>query len=191
VAAEFFYLPLETDFRDQLREVGGFRADVLFLPGSFTDATLIAGQAERLGIRPTLLGGDAWSNRLLFKRGGPTRTAYHSDHCAPPEAFLERYRREFRTESDGCRAILAYDAVQAVAVALRALPALSDADLTSGLASTRDRARRALAAVSFEGVAGRIRFDEHGDVRRGVAMIAVEPDPGGPRRHLYGWLGAH
>jgi branched-chain amino acid transport system substrate-binding protein len=190
VAAEFFYLPLETDFRDQLREVGAFRADVLFLPGSFTDATLIAGQAERLGIRPTLLGGDAWSNRLLFKRGGPTRTAYHSDHCAPPAAFVERYRREFGAESDGCRAILAYDAVQAVAAALRALPPLSDADLTAGLARTRDDVRGALAAVSFEGMAGRIQFDEHGDVRRGVAMMAVEPGPSGPRRRLQGWLGA-
>jgi branched-chain amino acid transport system substrate-binding protein len=191
VAAEFFYLPLEIDFRTQLREVAAFRADVLFLPGSFTDATLIADQAERLGLRPTLLGGDAWSNRLLFKRGGPTRTAYHSDHCAPPATFLDRYRREFGAESDGCRAILSYDAVQAIAVALRALPPASDADLTSQLARTRDRLRGALAEVSFEGVAGRIRFDEHGDVRRGVAMMAVEPGPAGPRRHLHGWLGAH
>lgn len=191
VAAEFFYLPLETDFRTQLGEVAAFHADVLFLPGSFTDATLIAGQAERLGIRPTLLGGDAWSNRLLFKRGGPSRTAYHSDHCAPPAAFLERYRMEFGAESDGCRAILAYDAVQAVAAALRAIPAPSDADLTTGLADTRDRVRDALTEVSFQGLAGAIRFDPHGDVRRGVAMMAVEPGPDGPRRHLYGWLGAH
>jgi branched-chain amino acid transport system substrate-binding protein len=191
VAAEFFYLPLETDFRTQLGEVAAFRADVLFLPGSFTDATLIAMQAEALGIRPTLLGGDAWSNRLLFKRGGPTRTSYHSDHCAPPAAFLDRYRREFGVESDGCRAILAYDAVQAVAAALRAIPAPTDADLTTGLAETRDRVRDALGDVSFEGLAGAIRFDEHGDVRRGVAMMEVDAGPDGPRRHLYGWLGAH
>ncbi len=191
VAAEFFYLPLETDFKNQLGEVAAFHADVLFLPGSFSDATLIASQAEGLGIRPTLLGGDAWSNRLLFKRGGPTRTAYHSDHCAPPAAFLDRYRREFGVESDGCRAILAYDAVQAVAAALRALPAMSDADLTIGLADSRDRVRDALSLVSFAGLAGAIRFDEHGDVRRGVAMMEVDAGPDGPRRHLYGWLGAH
>lgn len=191
VAAEFFYLPLETEFRDQLQEVAAFEADVLFLPGSFTDATLIAGQAERMGLRPTLLGGDAWSNRLLFKRDSPARTAYYADHCAPPAAFRERYRREFGAESDGCRAILAYDAVLAVANALRALPPLSDADLTTGLSETRDRARAAMDGVSFEGIAGRIRFDEHGDVRRGVAMMAVEPGPAGPSRRFFGWLGAH
>ena len=189
VAAEFFYLPLETDFQDQLREVAAFRADVLFLPGSFTDATLIAGQAENLGIRPTLLGGDAWSNRLLFKRGGPSRTAYHSDHCDPPPAFLERYRREFGQESDGCRAVLAYDAVRAVAEALRDAGPLADDDLGAGLASARDRVRAALADVSTEGLAGRIAFDGHGDVRRGVAMIAVLPRDGGYEHRLHGWLG--
>lgn len=189
VAAEFFYLPLETDFEDQLREVAAFRADVLFLPGSFTDATLIAGQAERLGIRPTLLGGDAWSNRLLFKRGGPSRTAYHSDHCDPPAAFLERYRREFGQESDGCRAVLAYDAVRAVAEALRGVGPLADDDLAGGLGRTRDRVRAALARVSTEGLAGRIAFDGHGDVRRGVAMIAVVPEDGSYQHRLHGWLG--
>ncbi len=189
VAAEFFYLPLETDFREQLREVEAFGADVLFLPGSFTDATLIAGQAERLGIRPTLLGGDAWSNRLLFKRGGPSRTAYHSDHCDPPAAFLERYRAAFGHESDGCRAVLAYDAVRAVTEALRAAGPLSDDDLGAGLARTRDRVRAALARVSASGLAGRIAFDDHGDVRRGVAMIAVVPADGGYHHRLHGWLG--
>lgn len=189
VAAEFFYLPLETDFRKQLREVGAFHAEVLFLPGSFTDATLIAGQAEELGIRPVLLGGDAWSNRLLFKRAGPTRVAYHADHCAPPPAFLERYRREFGAESDGCRAVLAYDAVQAVVAALRALPPPADADLTAGVAATRDRVRRALARTSVPGLAGPIEFDAHGDVLRGVAMIAVVPGKGGPEHRLHGWLG--
>ena len=100
VAAEFFYLPLETDFRNQLREVAAFRADVLFLPGSFTDATLIAGQAERLGIRPTLLGGDAWSNRLLFKRGGPVadRLPLRPLRAAGrvPRALPARVRRRVR-----------------------------------------------------------------------------------------------
>ncbi len=191
VVAEFFYLPLETDFHTQLRAVGAFRADVLFLPGSFTDATLIAIQAEELGIRPTLLGGDAWSNRLLFKRGGPAGAAYHSDHCAPPAAFLERYRRAFRSESDGCRAVLAYDAVQSIAAALRALPTPTDFDLTSGIASTRDALRDALARVSFQGLTGRIQFDDHGDVRRGVAMIEVLPGAGGPEQRLHGWLGPH
>ena len=72
VVAEFFYLALETDFRPQLRRVKEFGPDVVFLPGSFTDATLVAAQARAVGAatRPSL-GGDAWSSPLLFQRGGP------------------------------------------------------------------------------------------------------------------------
>jgi len=40
--AEFHYLALETDFRPQLRRIQEYRPDVLFLPGSFPDASLAA-----------------------------------------------------------------------------------------------------------------------------------------------------
>ena len=47
---EFFYLALETDFRPQLRLIAEYRPEVVFVPGSFTDATLIASQATDLGL---------------------------------------------------------------------------------------------------------------------------------------------
>jgi branched-chain amino acid transport system substrate-binding protein len=82
VVAEFFYRALETDFRPQLRRIVEFHPDVVFLPGSFTDATLVAAQAETAGLRATLLGGDAWSSPLLFQKGGPpARRSTWS--CAP------------------------------------------------------------------------------------------------------------
>jgi branched-chain amino acid transport system substrate-binding protein len=189
-AAEFFYLTLETDFRSQLRAVQGFGPDVVFIPGSFTDASLVALQAETLGLRATLLGADGWSNPLLFKRGGPGRPAYFADLCPPPAAFNERYRREFGREAEGCRAALAYDAVEALATALTVLGPLTDAQLAEGLAETRRRLRDALAVTDIRGQTGRIRFDEHGDSRRGVAILAVEPRPGGrPVARLFTRLG--
>lgn len=178
VTREFVYLPLETDFRAQLRDIQAFGPDVLFVPGSFTDTTLIAMQAEALGLHPTFLGGDGWSNALLFKRGGPSRPAYYADLCAPTPAFAERYRRAFGQETDGCRAVLAHDAVLALAEALRALGPLRDRDLQAGLGATRVRLRDALAAVELRGASGRVRFDRHGDVRRGVAVMRVERDDG-------------
>jgi len=191
VTAEFSYLPLEIDFGSQLREVGAFGADALFVPGSFTDATLVAMQARRSGIRATLLGGDAWSSQLLFKRGGPTTPAYYVNHCFPPLAFLEAYRARYGEEADGCRAPLAYDAVQAIAAALSSLGPLSDENLRSGLAVTRERLRDALARVAFMGKTGSIRFDEHGDVSRGVAISEVVPGPHAYEVRPYEWLGAH
>jgi len=190
VTAEFFYLPLETDFRGLLQEVKAFRPDVLFVPGSFTDATLIALQARGLELRATMIGGDAWSNRRLFRRGGPATPAYFLDHCLPPAAFNERYRARFGDEADGCRAVLAHDAVLALAAALDGLGPLDDDDLGEGIDETRAALRRALASVALRGAAGSIRFDAHGDARRGAAILEVREGPGGTyTARPYLWLG--
>jgi branched-chain amino acid transport system substrate-binding protein len=174
---EIMYLPLETDFRPQLRRAAAFGPDVLLVPGSFTDATLVAGQARRLGLDAVLLGADGWSSPLLFRRGGPARAAFYGNHCALPEAFATRYRQRFGEDSEGCRAVLAYDAVQALAAALQALGPLKDADLQD-LPALRKRLRDRLAAVRTEGVSGPIRFDGKGDVERGIAITEVARENG-------------
>ncbi len=189
-SAEFVYLALETDFRAQLREVQAFAPDVLFLPGSFTDATLIARQAEQLGLRPTLLGADAWSSPLLFKKGGPSRPAHFLDHCSPPVSFNERYRQVFGHPTQGCRAALAYDAVRAIATGVGALGRLEAADLDGGLATTRLRLRDSVAAADFPGLTGRVRFDGVGDRPTGMAVMAVSPRTGGGfETRLEAWVG--
>jgi branched-chain amino acid transport system substrate-binding protein len=190
VSAEFVYLALETDFRAQLGEVQAFKPDVLFLPGSFTDATLIARQAEQLGLRSTLLGADAWSSPFLFKRGGPRRPAHFLDHCSPPARFNERYRQAFGQPTQGCRAALAYDAVKAIATGLQSLGRLRPEDLEAQLTTTRQRLRDAVAVADFAGITGRVRFDEVGDRPTGMAVMAVLPmTSGGFETRLEGWVG--
>ena len=188
LAAEFFYLALETDFRDQLRAVQAFAPDVVFLPASFTDATLIAQQAKGLGLHATLLGADGWSNPLLFKLGAPATPAYFVDHCQPIPAFSARYEQVFGQPAQGCRAALAYDAARAVAAGLeKALPA-QGSDVR--LAETRQRLRDAVSALDIVGLTGRVRFDRFGDRRIGVAVEEVLPRPQGlPETRLQGWVG--
>jgi branched-chain amino acid transport system substrate-binding protein len=190
VVEEFFYLPLETDFRSQLLAIAASGADVLFVPGSFTDSTLVALQAERLDVRPTLLGADGWSNPLLFRRGGPSRPAYHADLCDPPEGFDARYHEAYGESPSGCRAILAYEAVLAVAAALAALGPLEEQALLEEVEATRARLRDALAGIQIRGEVGVIAFDEHGDSRRGVAIMQISRGADGRYRpSLYRWLG--
>jgi branched-chain amino acid transport system substrate-binding protein len=190
VPEEFFYLALETDFRPLLHRIAEYRPDVVFVPGSFTDATLIAAQAKALGLRATLLGGDGWSNPLLFRRGGPPSVAYFVELCSPSPEFERRYRQVFGGETQGCRAMLGYDAVQVLATALRSLGPLPDEAFEDGLPETRLRLREAVAATEVEGASGAIRFDAHGDRRQGVALSAVERGRDGrPVALVRGWLG--
>jgi branched-chain amino acid transport system substrate-binding protein len=189
VVAEFFYLALETDFLPQLRRIKEFKPDVVFLPGSFPDATLVAVQARTVGLHATLLGGDAWSSPLLFQRGAPPGEAYYVELCSPSPEFDRRYAQAEGAQPPGCRAVLAYDAVQVIATALRSLGSLSEEALTTHLADTRRRLRDAIAGGAFDGVTGRIRFDAHGNRRQGVALYGVEQGPQGPRALVRGWLG--
>ena len=190
VPAEFFYLALETDFRPQLRRVADYQPDVVFVPGSFTDATLIAAQATALGLSATLLGGDGWSNPLLFRRGAPPAEAYFVELCSPSAEFERRYQAIFGSATHGCRAILGYDAVQVLVAGLESLGPLAANDLGESLVDTRLRLRQAVAAAEIDGASGVIRFDTHGDRRQGVALSAVERGPDGrPIAVARGWLG--
>jgi branched-chain amino acid transport system substrate-binding protein len=84
VTAEFFYLAFETDFRPQLRRVLEFGPDVVFLPGSFPDATLvaIAGGAARAA------GDDAGRRRVVepapLPGGARRRARPGTSSCARP-----------------------------------------------------------------------------------------------------------
>jgi branched-chain amino acid transport system substrate-binding protein len=189
-AEEMFYLALETDFRPQLRRIKELDPDVVFVPGSFTDATLVAAQAEAVGLRTTLLGADGWSSPLLFRQGGPPGEAWYVELCSPAPEFDRKYGSGLDPEPPGCRAVLAYDAVRVLAAALSRLGQLPDHALTTGLAGLRVRLRDLVARGQVDGVTGRIRFDERGDRRQGVALFSVERDPSGrPRPLVRGWLG--
>jgi branched-chain amino acid transport system substrate-binding protein len=189
VVSEFFYLALETDFRPQLRRIREFKPDVVFMPGSFPDATLAAVQARQVGLQATLLGGDAWSSPLLFQRGAPPGDAYYVELCSPAPEFDREYAQAVGSEPPGCRAVLAYDAVRVVAAGLRRLGALSPEDLRERLPRTRRLLRDAVARGEVDGVTGRVRFDARGNRRQGVALYAVERTPLGPRPLVRGWLG--
>jgi ABC-type branched-subunit amino acid transport system substrate-binding protein len=78
--------------------------------------------------------------------------------------------------------VLAYDAVMALAAALERVGPVADRGLAGDLRPLRARVRDALAEVEIEGEAGAVRFDEHGDSQRSVAIMRTSRDPDGVRR---------
>jgi branched-chain amino acid transport system substrate-binding protein len=172
------YVAMESDFTPYLVEILRFKPDVLFLPSSFDDATLVAMHLRGLQSRLTMVGGDSWSNEKLFRRCAPPGPAYHSDHWNPAraESFVETYRARYDREPNGGRAALAYDAVWVVVEALKTLGvALADADLTGpNLAGTRRRLRDRLGQVRITGVSGDIRFDREGNAEKPCFVFQVD-----------------
>ena len=71
VAAHQFYMSGETDFASQLIAVTSSMPDVVFIPGSTVDISLLVQQArENFGLTATFLGGDSWHNAELLATSG-------------------------------------------------------------------------------------------------------------------------
>jgi branched-chain amino acid transport system substrate-binding protein len=155
IVSEVKYSEGDSDFSAQLTAIRAESPDVLFIPGYYTDAGLIARQARALGIEATLLGCDGWDSPKLAEIGGNAiEGAYLSNHYSiddPSPAvqkFVGTYKKTYGADPDAIAA-LSYDAI------FLAADAMARAGSTEG-----KRVRDALAATKgFAGVTGTITMD--------------------------------
>jgi len=163
------YAQGDTDFRAQLTAIKGAQPDVVFVPGYYTDAGLIARQARQLGLKATLLGGDGWESEKLFELGGTAiEGSFYSNHYsaenpAPKtQKFLADYKQRFGSVPDSLAA-LGYDAAMVGVAAMQEAKDSSGAALRDAIARTKD----------FDGVAGKITLDEHRNAIKPAAVLKV------------------
>ncbi len=177
IIGELKYSEGDNDFSAQLTAIAPLAPDVLFVPGYYTDAGLIARQARGLGLRAILLGADGWDSSKLVEIGGEAlEGAYFSNHYSVDEPspavrqFVAGYQNAFGAPPDSIAA-LSYDAARLVADAIRR------AGSTEG-----KRIRDALAATAgFPGVTGAITFDAERNPVKPAVILEVD---GGKFRYV-------
>ncbi|MBX3173641.1 MAG: ABC transporter substrate-binding protein [Gemmatimonadaceae bacterium] len=152
--------------------------DLVFVAGTERSGLALLAAARRAGVRADFLGGDGWTGVTVdtaLAEGalvGAPFTAEDTREAA--QAFVRAFREKHGYDPDG-NAALAYDAVQVLATAIRAV------------GSERGRIRDWLASRSTEtaipGVTGAIAFQASGDPIgksftmtrvRGGALVPVE-----------------
>lgn len=170
IVSEQAYSAGDQDFSAQLTTIRGAGAEVLFIPGYYTDVGNIALQAKKLGVTAVMLGGDGWDSEKLGEIGGAAiEGAYYSNHYAPEEtrpevqAFVKNYQAKYGAVPDGLAA-LGYDALRVVAEAAKRSPSLGGKDLAAAIAGTRD----------FPGVTGRITIDANRNAQKPAVMVQVK-----------------
>ena len=169
VTGEQRYSEGDTDFSAQLTQMRASPADVVFVPGYYTDVGLIARQKKSLGVAGALLGGDGWDSPRLVEIGGDAlEGAYFGNHYSPDDPdpavakFVAAYRARFGSVPDSIGA-LAYDAARLLADAIRR------AGSTAG-----PRVREALAATKgFPGVTGDLTFDLERNPVKPIAILVI------------------
>ena len=170
IAAEQRYSEGDTDFSGQLTQLRGAAADVLFVPGYYTEVGLIARQKKALAVPGALLGGDGWDSPKLFEIGGDALegacfgTNYSSADPSPDvRRFTGLYRGRYGADPDSVAA-LTYDSVKLLADALKRAGDTSGPRLKEALASTKD----------FAGVTGTFSFDAGRNPVKSITILRVE-----------------
>ena len=170
IVAEAKYSEGDSDFSAQLTSIRPLAPDVLFVPGYYTDAGLIARQTRSLGLKATLLGADGWDSPKLVEIGGEAMEgAYLSNHYSvddPAPAvrrFVEAYKKKYGAEPDSIAAS-SYDAMRLLADAITRAGSTEGRRIRDALASTKD----------FEGVTGRITMDADRNPIKPAVVLRVE-----------------
>jgi branched-chain amino acid transport system substrate-binding protein len=169
VVAEQDYREGAADFSLQLAEVGATQPEVIFLPGYYVEAGLLARQARALGIEVPLVGGDGWDSPRLYEIGGQALAGnFFSTHFSAEDPdpqvqrFVADYRRLFGSTPDSFAAT-AYDAVRVMLAAIAGAPSLERAAIRDALAATKE----------FPGVTGPITFNSERNSVKPVVVVRI------------------
>jgi branched-chain amino acid transport system substrate-binding protein len=165
VVAREFTTDKSTDFLAILTSIKAKRPDVLVYGGMDPQAAPMVRQMRTLGLRAIFLGGDGMQSAEFPRLAGRASEGVVGSSPGQPleampggEAFAQRFTERFGKIQ--IYAPFAYDAARVVVAAMR------QAD-----SAEPEKYLPALAKLSLDGVIGRIRFDEYGDLRDGAVTL--------------------
>lgn len=160
-------------FEDVVEEIKAAQPEIVFFGGTFVEAGLLLKEMRDRGIGSTFIGGDGLDSPGFLDVAGPEpgRVYFASltKHIKDNEAgriWLNRYQTRYGVPADALSA-LAYDAA---AIMLDALVHAS----SDGTPPQRSRIAVFLKEMApYEGISGRIAFDDKGDNRFAGESIMI------------------
>jgi branched-chain amino acid transport system substrate-binding protein len=159
-----------TDLSAQMQAIKTAVPDIIFAPGFYTTAPLVAHEVKRAGIKATLVGSDGWDSPDLMRAGSEVfEGIYFANHfwagSDDPlvKRFVTNYRAKYGVEPDA-GAATAYDAAHMLFDAMKRAKSMESADIRDALAQTKD----------FPGVTGKITLDANRNAQVPVYMLRIE-----------------
>ena len=175
VAAETIN-PGDKDFSAVLSKIKPTNPDLIYYGGEYPEASLVSSQAKQQGIKAPLMGGDGIYSGKFFetaKEAGvgdlATSVGAPTDELESAKDFVEAYNADPELKKDPYEAYGAYsfDAANVIIEALK--ESLKDADAIDD--AVRSATITAVGKVSFDGVTGKVAFDEFGDTTTKVLTV--------------------
>ncbi|RXZ42753.1 branched-chain amino acid ABC transporter substrate-binding protein [Crenobacter cavernae] len=155
-----------TDFNAILTSIKGSNPDLVFYGGMDAQAGPMAKQMKRLGLKAKLLGGDGIQTPEFMKLAGDAAEGQYASSPGMPKEkmpgfadFNKRFQAKFNTEIQ-IYAPYEYDAVRVL------VDAMKRAQSTDPKAFLPE-----VGKTDYNGVTGRIQFDEKGDIKNGAVTV--------------------
>ena len=128
-------------------------------------------QAQQMGFKVTLLGGDGWDSPTLYELAGAdaAKGNYFSTHFAPDDKdprvqkFVKDYTARFH-KAPGAMSASSYDGILVVADAFKRAGSNDPAALKKALSATKD----------FVGVAGTLSINAQRDAVKPAVILKTE-----------------
>jgi branched-chain amino acid transport system substrate-binding protein len=158
-----------TDFNAILTKLKGAKPDVVFFGGMDAVAGPMMRQMKQLDIKAKFMGGDGICSEELGKLAGEGMAdgqvvcaeagGVGKDKAAGMDAFKKRFKTTYNADVQ-VYAPYVYDAMMVMVAAMQK-------------ANSTDSAKYlpALAAISYDGVTGKIAFDAKGDIKDGSLTL--------------------
>src|SRR4029079_3231036 len=170
------YTQGDRDYKGQLTSIRSTSPDVIYVPGYYGEVGVIAKQAQQLGIKAPLLGGDGGDATQLWEWGGDALNGdfisnhYSVDDPSPAiQKFVANYQARYSKRPDALAA-LGYDAMKVLAEGIKKAGTTDGPKLRDAIAQTKD----------FAGVTGTISLDTQRNAVKPAVVLKLQD-----RKYIY------
>ncbi|WP_181139690.1 branched-chain amino acid ABC transporter substrate-binding protein [Streptomyces sp. Ru71] len=171
--------PDAKDFSAVATKVKNSGADVVYYGGEYPQAGPLSKQIKAAGAKIPVVGGDALYDPTYVKLAGPasngdlaTSVGAPLDELPSAKQFLDNYKAGGYKDAYGAYGGYAYDSAQAIIEAVKKVVADNNGKLPD---DARAKITEAMQNVSFDGVTGKVSFDQYGDTtNKQLTVYAVE-----------------
>lgn len=170
IVKEQSYSSGDKDFKAQLTSIKVTKPDAIFVPGYYTEVSLIAKQARQLGIKAPLLGGDGWvGESLLTVAGNSLDGCFFSKHFSEADKseavqqFVKRFQDKYGSTPDDMAA-LGFDSAMILADAIKRAGTTEPSKLRDAIAATKD----------YQGITGKITIDANRNASKSAVIMTIQ-----------------
>jgi branched-chain amino acid transport system substrate-binding protein len=157
----------ETDFSSTADKVKASGADSVYFGGQYPEGGLLSDQIKKTGAKIPVMGGDGIYDPAFISASAEandgdlaTSIGYPVEKLDTAKKFIADYNAGGYKDPYAAYGGYSYDAGWAIIQAVKAVVAANNGKLPS---DARAKVTEALGKVSFDGVTGKVSFDEFGD----------------------------